>query len=146
MNNLTIEKLQETEEIKDNVLNFPKEILDIIIDYKNDMENITECIDICESINNQLEKKLRTKSTLIYDRNIKLITPMKYSELENIMICNIDKTYNVDVNMEVGISMDVKVDMLYDMNIKEVNDKLVKTIYLHFNPITYYDYLYVLLH
>lgn len=132
----SIEKRQEKEVIKDEVLTFPKEILDIIIDYKDDLEKIAEYVDICDSVNKQLEKKVRIKSNIIYSRDIKLTISIKCSELEDIMMCN--------------ISTEFEISMLYKMSTIKKTDKnkIVKRISLQWNPMVPYpsDYLYVLLH
>lgn len=132
----TENKIKENEKIKNKVLTLPKELLDIIINYKEDMEEIQECTDICKSVNSQLEKKYKKKSNRIYSRSIKLNKPIKCSRFEETMIYNIHSRY--------------KLSILYKMQtIREENkNKLVKRITLQYDPLMPYpqDYLYIYLH
>ena len=86
----TNEQIQkENEKIKNDVVTFPKELIDIILDYKEDLEQNSEIHELTESINKAIEKKNKTKSYRIYSRDIKFRKKIKCSIVRDIFAANI---------------------------------------------------------
>ena len=121
----SIEKLQEKEEIKNNVLTFPKEILDIIIDYKEDMEKNQQLYDISDSVNKKILKKIEKKSFRVYSREIKLNKLTKITDIRDILSANINK--------------DLYIQYLYKTNwvVRFSEDKMTKAISFQYNPMVH---------
>jgi len=110
---------QKNKKIIDEATLFPTDILNIIMDYKEDIEKHQEIFDIIESINNDIEKKVRRKSNRVYSRNIKLRQKIKFTTIIDI--------FNVNLNYISRILKTDEDETDEDILIKELSIQYIPT-------------------
>ena len=88
LKNQTIFNEQQDEQMADEILTLPKDLMNIIIGYKNEMEEHEQIHNIIESVNEQLVKKIERKSNKVYSREIKLDKPTEVTIIKNILSAN----------------------------------------------------------
>jgi len=90
--NLSIKKEEDKKKLIKEAIKFPTEVLNIIMDYKEDIERNLFIHNIVDSVNNQLEKKLKNKSLSVYSRNILLDKEYNISIIRDILSVNINES------------------------------------------------------
>ena len=94
---MTEQKEQENQNITDEVLTFPVELLNIIFEYKNELEKYEEIITLCDGINKQIEKKDKAKQNhqviRVYSREIMLENEIDVGLLHSILRESINDKY-----------------------------------------------------
>lgn len=132
----SLKRKEINEDIKDEATLFPTDILNIIMDYKEDIENNLQIHEIAESVNKQLERKINMKSNTIYSRDIKLDKKVKITTIRDILSAN--------------LIPDLYIQYLYRTTwvVKFDDNKMTKGISIQFNPMVHKseDKLMVMFH
>jgi len=121
----SVKRKSINKKIKDEATLFPTDILNIIMDYKEDIENNLQIHEIADSVNKQIEKKINNKSNKIYSRTIVLDKKIKITTIRDILSANI--------NNDLYIQYINKTNWIVKFSEKQTTKELS----FQFNPMVY---------
>ena len=117
---MTEQKEQENQNITEEILTFPVELLNIIFEYKNELEKYEEIITLCDGINKKLVNKFNNSSDKLYSRTISLEKPINNKLLDSILRESINDKFILE-------------KMFYD-HVEEQESKDVSEMIIQYNP------------
>ena len=131
-------------EINKEIINeatlFPTDILNIIMDYKEDIEKNMEIYKIIDSVNKQLEKKIKNNSNRTYSREIVLDNKIKITTIRDILSSNINE------NLYINYLYKSEKSVFWVNKFSE--EKTTQRLSFQYNPMVYNsnDKLMILIH